>query len=218
MLLLHSSQFQFHINSKVQLHIKIGNHLHLKLFKYGVAKEYPVSFYNLSICYALGKGVEKNEATALELLTKSAELEYGEAQYYLGKCYEFANLTEADYKKAKYWYKKSTKTFPLGRVSLADLVFDGHGTKAHYAKANKMYKKAYDMGIKEAGIGYGITCLFIHGKEKIGVETLKLLYNVDSYEINKFLGLCFEYNVGTGRDAEKSKKYLKAAELIKFAS
>ena len=77
------------------------------------------------------------------------------------------------------------------------------------------YKKAYDMGVKEAGLGYALTCLFIKGKEAQGVETLKLIYNVDSYEINKFLGLCFEYDIGSGRDVEKSRRYLKAAEIIK---
>ena len=36
-----------------------------------------------------------------------------------------------------------------------------------------------------------------------------------AYEINKFLGLCFEYDIGSGRDVEKSRRYLKAAEIIK---
>ena len=187
----------------------------IELLQYGVTKEYPISYYNLSLCYALGKGVEKNEETAFELLEKSAGLEYGEAQYYLGKCYEFANMTTIDYKKAKYWYKRATNTYPLAHVALADLFFDGHGTKICYNKANKLYKRAYKKGIKEAELGYALSCLFIKGKEETGVETLKTIYDVNSYVINQMLGLCYEYNIGTQRDTDKSKKFLKAAELIK---
>ena len=36
------------------------------------------------------------------------------------------------------------------------------------------------------------------------------------FSINMFLGLCLEYGIGANRDAEKSKKYLKAAELAKI--
>jgi len=164
----------------------------IELFKFGARNDWALSCYNLSLCYALGKGIEKDESKALELLTKSAELEYGEAQYYLGKCYEFANFVDADYKKAKYWYLRSSKTYPLAEVALADLVFDGHGVSASYLKANKMYKKIYESKkLKEAGIGYGVTCLFLRGKERTGVDVLKSLYDVNSFEINEFLGWCF---------------------------
>ena len=165
------------------------------------------------MCYALGKGVSANHQTAFELLNKAAELNCPEAQYYLGRCYEHGNLTQSDYRKAKYWYEKSMNTFPLSHVALADLYFDGHGSKIHYYKANKMYKNAYDKGIKEAALGYGLTCLFIRGKEATGIEILKSIYDVNNYVINKFLGLCYEYSIGVSRDTERSKRYLKAAEL-----
>ena len=81
-----------------------------------------------------------------------------------------------------------------------------------------MYKKIYENHkLADAGINYAITCLFIPGKAKAGVDLLKSLYDVNNYEINEFLGWCYEYNIGVDRDAEKSRKYLKAAELIKEA-
>ena len=79
-----------------------------------------------------------------------------------------------------------------------------------------MYKRTYESKkLVEAGIGYGITCLFLKGKARIGVDTLKTLYDVNNYEVNEFLGWCYEYNIGVDRDSEKSRKYLKAAELLK---
>jgi TPR repeat protein len=104
----------------------------------------------------------------------------------------------------------------MSKVALADMVMDGHGCKISYSKANRLYKKAYEnKKLVEAGIWYAITCLYIPGKAKAGVELLKTLYDVNNYEINEFLGWCYEYNIGVDRDADKSKKYLKAAELIK---
>jgi TPR repeat protein len=52
-------------------------------------------------------------------------------------------------------------------------------------------------------------------KKELLKKRFQRLFDVNNSEINEFLGWCYEYNIGVDRDADKSKKYLKAAELIK---
>jgi len=55
--------------------------------------------------YLSGKGVTKNEKMATELIRKSAEAGYAEAQYQLGLCLETGQGVEKDKDEALRWYR-----------------------------------------------------------------------------------------------------------------
>lgn len=59
--------------------------------------------YNLYVCYGNGRGVANNFEKAFLHLTKSAELNCGEAQYMLGLFYE----SQKQYLAAVDWFSKA---------------------------------------------------------------------------------------------------------------
>lgn len=60
--------------------------------------------YRLGDCYAVGRGVEKNDAEAVKWYRKAAEQGDADAQYSLGECYAVKDETEA-----LKWYHKAAE-------------------------------------------------------------------------------------------------------------
>lgn len=60
-------------------------------FSKAAGQGHATAHYNLSTCYGNGRGVAQNYEKAFQHLTKSAELDYGEAQYMLGLLYKSQN-------------------------------------------------------------------------------------------------------------------------------
>ena len=138
------------------------------------------------------------------------------SQYYLGKCYEFGNMCEIDYKKAKYWYMCSYKNeCDEALVSLGDLYMDGKGFKESVNKAKKYYKKAYELGADEAQEAYGVACLFDKKSQKEGLELLKEFSNSDNYMALSFLSICYKEGIGTEKNDKMAKEIDKKIKGIK---
>ena len=159
------------------------------------------------MCFALGLGIEKNSEKAFELLTISAQLNDFYSQYYLGKCYEFGNMCNVDYKKAKYWYNCSLRNeCDEALICLGDLYMDGKGVKVNYKKAHKLYKKAYERGADESQVAYAVSCLFDKNLQRVGFDLLKAMEGRDDYTVDSFLKLCYEKGIGTQCDDGKAKE------------
>ena len=58
------------------------------------------SYLALGRLYAEGKGTEQNNGCALEFFTKATEKKVSEAQFHLGRCYEYGLGVEADFSLA----------------------------------------------------------------------------------------------------------------------
>lgn len=67
----------------------------------------PRAQYHLAICYHYGKGVEQDNASTFQWLSKAAEQGHPYAQNDLGTCYRDGIGVEADILKAVEWYQKA---------------------------------------------------------------------------------------------------------------
>jgi Sel1 repeat len=63
----------------------------------------------MGVCYAEGRGVEKDEREAVRWFRKAAERGYAEALESLGACYATGKGVEKDLAEAVKWYHKSTE-------------------------------------------------------------------------------------------------------------
>ena len=86
--------------------IQLGSYYYLdddiKAFEYfskAAEKNHPGAYYYLSLCYGSGRGVPQNQKKGMDCLLKSADLQYGDAEYMVGKLYVGAgqNLNAMDY-------------------------------------------------------------------------------------------------------------------------
>jgi hypothetical protein len=64
---------------------------------------------NLGLCYALGRGVAKDESEGVNWFRKAAEQGHARAQYYLGVCYERGRGVAKDESEAVNWYRKAAE-------------------------------------------------------------------------------------------------------------
>jgi TPR repeat protein len=65
--------------------------------------------YNLGTLTVAGRGVEKNEAAALEWFRKAAGLGHTEAMYNLGLMYAKGLGTPADIEEAARWFRQAAE-------------------------------------------------------------------------------------------------------------
>ena len=63
----------------------------------------------LALRYSEGRGVEKDDAKALSLVTKAAQQGLVMAQYRLGAMYERGIGVQKDLLQAKGWYERAAK-------------------------------------------------------------------------------------------------------------
>ena len=90
----------------------------------------------LGICYALGQGVEKDEAKAVEWFRKAAEQGDARAQLNLGLCFQEGVGLEKDEAEAVKWFRKAAdQGDPGAHISLGICYADGRGVEADEAEA-----------------------------------------------------------------------------------
>ena len=65
--------------------------------------------HNLACEYMSGENIKKDTHKAFEMIKEAAENGYGLAMRDLGRCYQFANGTTGNMKKAVEWYEKALK-------------------------------------------------------------------------------------------------------------
>jgi TPR repeat protein len=99
--------------------------------------------YNLGICYALGKGVKKDETKAAQLYGQAAEQDDADAQFNFGVCYELGSGVEKDEAKSAQLYGQAAKQGNVNaQFSLGGCYTLGKGVKEDKAKAARLYGQA----------------------------------------------------------------------------
>lgn len=81
----------------------------LRLVEPEAEKGVPEAQYSLGRMYALGQGVEQDEAQAAAWYRKAAEQGLAEAQYHLGEAYGEGNGVAQDYVKAYRWMSRAAE-------------------------------------------------------------------------------------------------------------
>ena len=110
----------------------------------------PESQYELSVRYALGSGVEKDEAKAAEWCQKAAA-GYPEAQFEIGYKYYTGNhgVTRPDYVKAIEWYKKAADSgYAEANYKIGIMYQYGEGVKQDEVKALDYFHKGVATGCR----------------------------------------------------------------------
>ena len=110
----------------------------------------PESQYELSVRYALGSGVEKDEAKAAEWCQKAAA-GYPDAQFEIGYKYYTGNhgVTRPDYVKAIEWYKKAADSgYAEANYKIGIMYQYGEGVKQDEVKALEYFHKGVATGCR----------------------------------------------------------------------
>jgi len=110
----------------------------------------PESQYELSVRYALGSGVEKDEAKAAEWCQKAAA-GYPDAQFEIGYKYYTGNhgVTQPDYAKALEWYKKAADSgYAEANYKIGIMYQYGEGVKQDEVKALEYFHKGVATGCR----------------------------------------------------------------------
>jgi uncharacterized protein len=104
----------------------------------------------LGLMYADGRGVPRNDATAVAWYRKAAE-HYGSAQISLGFMYENGRGVPQDYAAAMSWYRKAADhNWAMAQKNLGLMYVYGRGVPQDYIVAHMWYNLAAASGDKDA--------------------------------------------------------------------
>jgi clan AA aspartic protease (TIGR02281 family) len=101
--------------------------------------------------YADGRGVTRNDATAVGWYRKAAEQKYGSAQIRLGFMYENGRGVPQDYATAMRWYRKAADhDWSAAQNNLGLMYAYGRGVPQDYVAAHMWFNLAAARGYKDA--------------------------------------------------------------------
>ena len=120
----------------------------------------------LSLRYAEGRGVPKDEGLSASLVSKAAEQGLAVAQYRLGMLHERGVGIEKSIPKAKLWYEKAAKLGNRKAMhNLAVLMADTTGGSQNYKEASRWFREGATYGLTDSQ--YNLAVLLEQG---MGVE------------------------------------------------
>jgi TPR repeat protein len=113
--------------------------------------------------YATAKGVLKNDTEAVKWYRKAANQGYAEAQYGLGRMYDYGEgVRESDNQAVKWYQKAADQGYAKAQSQLGWMYQSGKGVRKDYKQAVKWYQKAADQG--SAGAQKNIGWMYHNGK------------------------------------------------------
>jgi localization factor PodJL len=161
------------------------------------------SQFVLALRYSEGRGVEKDDAKALSLVTKAAEQGLVVAQYRLGAMYERGIGVTKDVAQAKTWYEQAAKGGNRKAMhNLAVLFADGVGIPQSFQGAAQWFRQGAEHGLPDSQ--YNLAILLERG---MGVEK-NLAEAAKWYAIASSHG-----DAGAGQKLEELKKVLPAGDV-----
>jgi TPR repeat protein len=121
---------------------------------------------NLAVLLLQGRGVAKDPAQGIALLTKAATQGSAFAKYRLAVCYQEGEGVPQDYAQCVQWYNQSAEQgYAVAINNLADKYENGLGVEKDLAKAFELYSVAAEKNIVAAW--YSLGCMYQEGR---GVE------------------------------------------------
>mmetsp|Transcript_1196 Transcript_1196/g.1829 ORF Transcript_1196/g.1829 Transcript_1196/m.1829 type:complete len:253 (-) Transcript_1196:113-871(-) len=119
--------------------------------------------FKLGVCYERGRGVEKNEAKAVEWYSKAAAQDHISACGNLGVCYEEGAGVTRDMNKALLYYEKAANKGDILTYFNLGMNHEDHDVE----KAKKWYRKAAAVGYLDAQVEVARLCQSSGDKESL---------------------------------------------------
>jgi TPR repeat protein len=173
---------------------------------------------SLGWAYENGTGVAKDEAKAVELYKKAAELGNDIAMVNLGWAYARGNGITKDVVTAFEWYKKAVELGnPKGMYNLGVMYEYGRGVTKDEIKAVEWYNKAIELGNTNAMHNLGV--LYGDGrgvaKDEIkAAELFKKAAELGNGDAAYNLGIMYRNGRGVAKDEAKARElFKKSADL-----
>lgn len=169
----------------------------------------------LNIIYAniMGLGCTQNFTSAINLARDAVNSGIKEANYFAGILFKHGFGVEKNVDKAEelFGYAADAGFGPaVYQLGLLADPFHGMGNDEKVAVSN--YKKAYELGILDAGAELA---RIIYTKDKAkGLKELTNLANSKSTRANEYLAVKFEEGDGVAKDLNKSRAYYKEAAKL----
>ena len=158
------------------------------------------------------KGLSK-EAVVSAL--KRAAKNSGEANFYLGICYQGGILTRPDYEKAKMYFIKAGELGYARAYSHLGLMYeDGVSFPIDFAKAIEYYQKAEKLGDQYGLVRLGNRYFWGGGFTQDGNKAFAMFqeaYDKGCKYAAYYLAYCYEEGVGTKLNWQKSRHYYEVA-------
>ena len=135
--------------------------------------------YELSVMYAFGSGVERDEAKSAEWCQKAAASGHPDAQLNIGHKYHTGNngTTKPDYAKALEWYKKAAASgHPNANFRVGAMYLYGEGMAKNYSQALEYFQQGAALGCPMSKSSLGWMYKYGKGVEKDEVKAA-LWYN-----------------------------------------
>ena len=118
---------------------------------------------NLAVFLLQGKGVEKDPAQGIALLTRAATLGSTFAKYRLAVCYQEGEGVDQDYAQCVHWYSQAAAEGDGPAINnLGDKYESGLGVAKDLAKAFELYMVAAEKNVIAAW--YNLGCMYQDGR------------------------------------------------------
>jgi len=168
----------------------------------------------------VGKGVEKDEAEALNWCRKAVAQDYAPAKSLLGRMYLNGRGVEQNYHEALNWILMSANQgYVYAQKLLGDLFLKGRGEEIpqDYQKAASWYRKAAENGNAEAQYQYGNMFYHGYGVDQDYVEAVvwfRKSAEQDNPDALITLGDMYGKGIGVNKNLAECAKYLGLAMTI----
>jgi len=128
----------------------------VKWYRKAAEQNFAAAQYALSLCYATGAGLAKDQAEGLNWCRKATEQNYAAAQYWLGYCYANGFGVAKDQVEGVKWYRKATEQNDAqAQHALGACYANSEGVAKDQAEAAKWYRKATEQNFAEAQYNLG---------------------------------------------------------------
>ena len=128
----------------------------------------------LALRYSEGRGVDKDDAKAVSLVTKAAQQGFVVAEYRLGAIYERGVGVPKDLVQARTWYERAAKGGSRKAMhNLAVLYADGVGIPQNFPEAARWFRQGADFGLADSQYNLAVLLERGMGVEKNASEAAK---------------------------------------------
>jgi len=135
--------------------------------------------------YYSGKGVRRDDQSAVKWFRKAAEQGHAEAQVRLGGMYYYSGGVPRDYQEALKWFRKAAEQgLAQAQFSSGSMYYKGEGVPQDYQQAAKWYRRAAEQGLARAQYNLGSSYNFGEGVPNDYVLAIKW-YNLSAAQGDK---------------------------------